>query len=48
MASTSEITNHCSEHMLSLREWALKQGTVDSAIKACTAAAIYASMRCEE
>ena len=46
--TTTEITNHCAEHMLQLREWALQAGQVPSALKALVAAAIYAAMRCEE
>ena len=46
--TTTEITNHCAEHMLQLREWALQEGQVPSSLKALVAAAIYAAMRCEE
>ncbi len=46
--STDELTNRCAEHMMSLREWALAEGKIDSATKALVMAAIYTAVRCRD
>ncbi len=46
--STDELTNRCAEHMMSLREWALREGKIDSATKAVVMATIYTALRCRD
>jgi len=46
--TTDELTNRCAENMMSLREWALGDGEIDSTTKAITMAAIYAAVRCRD